>query len=1029
VTTPEPADESELPKAVDPTGAPPPVSESAAISAESAPVAADDGLPEWEPLTPELVEDEAIRGDFVIRWALVGLALLFGFAPITESRTLIHVRTGEYLASHGFLPPAQDVFSYTAADRRWVNLSWLFDLLAAGVHSAAGGVGLSLIQGILAAVAFGLLVHTCRPEIRTWWGTICAALALLVCYPQFTVQPELITLVGLSVVLWLVVRSEEFSAARLPWRIVPLIWLWSQLDARAFLGPLLLVCLAIGQSLSVSIEGGVKQRNWQVALASLAVLGLHPFTWESWLAPYQVFAIDYPALQQLYPRPGRIEQAYFPITLPVYWSSINHQAIAALVLVAATVTAMILNRERLRAGHLIAVLVFVAVGCLATHELAAASLVCCALGTVNAQTWYRHRFGQVYSTDWRELVFSRGGRAITVLSFFAIAWVIISGRIEGPAGRRTGLGFSPLLWTQMESYSEIASRQLDDRAFHFAPRQGDLLIWSGQKSFVDMRAGLFAGSGESDLIALHDRTRRAMQLKREALAGSGEPDVWRATFAKYELTHTLPRLSAPNPDYISFGDLLANREWVLTDLVPSTAVFYFDGPGDKLQTYLKQNRFDFVGRAFRIESIDLESTRFLAKPPTWSERLLSLQSPVLPARVQLATHYIQISSAPGNIPLTIRAACALLAVRHATAGLHENSNSSAGYHALAIAYQLLDQFESEVMNEAQRPWFSAVRYYQIVGALRQAAALDPDNWQVQTELLSLFQRTQRGEFALDSLKNLRRIRKSLGLSAAEDAEQRQEMINRELALTESLGKVQDQAEQQLQNGADRFQVAAAAYQVGAVGLAIKTLEDDRIYMEQNPLARSALGNWLIEAGRLQDGTELLEEIAAQQQVPGWRDAMATASLLTGDYLRATDLWRQQIDESRTSNVPTVLLTMPFVTLNPLWMGADNYPLTHLAAALEVMGTVRSTATALNFQIGQVKLEQGDVAGASQAFQRILDASPRTQIRPLVRFYLEALTGTPLPAEPPVEPQLEELEAMGDDARDPAARPATPNQKK
>ena len=157
----------------------------------------DEGLPEWEPLTPELVEDEAIRGDFVIRWVVVGLALLLGVSQIAETRTLLHIKSGQYLAQHGFLPSATDVLSYTANDRRWVNLSWLFDLVMAGVvFAVSGGIGLSMIQGAMAVLAFGLLAHTVRPNIRTWWGSICAVLALLACYPQFTVQPELITITG-----------------------------------------------------------------------------------------------------------------------------------------------------------------------------------------------------------------------------------------------------------------------------------------------------------------------------------------------------------------------------------------------------------------------------------------------------------------------------------------------------------------------------------------------------------------------------------------------------------------------------------------------------------------------------------------------------------------------------------------------------------------------------------------------------------------------------------------------------------------
>lgn len=82
----------------------------------------DDDLPDWEPLTPELVEDEAIRGDFMLRWAVVLLTLLFAWTKIDDSRVLVQIRSGEYMAGHGFLPPATDVFSATAQARPWINL-------------------------------------------------------------------------------------------------------------------------------------------------------------------------------------------------------------------------------------------------------------------------------------------------------------------------------------------------------------------------------------------------------------------------------------------------------------------------------------------------------------------------------------------------------------------------------------------------------------------------------------------------------------------------------------------------------------------------------------------------------------------------------------------------------------------------------------------------------------------------------------------------------------------------------------------
>ena len=996
------------------------------MSQPANPPTADEGLPEWEPLTPELVEDEAIRGDFVIRWAVVGLAMLLGFAPITETRTLVHVRTGEYLATHGLLPPANDVFSYTANDRRWVNLSWLFDLVAAGVHSIGGGIGLSILQGLLAGVAFGLIAHTHRPGIRTWWGSICAALALLACYPQFTAQPELITLVGLSVLLWLLVRVEQTASPRLLWSTVAVVWLWSQCDPRAFLGWLLLLAMAIGEALRRGDDAGQRRALWlRVALASLAVTVIHPFLWESWLSPIRLFAIDYPALQQAFPRPSAVEMAFYPITLPAFWFSINHDSIAALVLFAATAVSLVLNRERLHPGHLIAFVAFNLLGVMATHELAAASLVNCVLCTVNSQSWYRHRFGQVYSVDWRELLFSRGGRAVTVVCFFALAWLMISGRIDGPTGRRTGLGFDEGLQVQMDSYRQIAGdrgeqRQLDDRPFHFVARQGDLLIWSGQKSFIDTRAGLFSGSGTSDLFELHNRTRTALQQKRKNRPGSGEPDVWKKTFEKYQLTHAMPRLSGPvpAPDYITFGDLLSSSDWALTDLTASTCVYYRDEKRAPLGEYVSQHRLDFVKQAFRTADKVPETARVCAKPATMSDSLFSVRQPRHPAGIQRAAHYVQLAGANGEIPPQMRAACAILAVRHATAGLREDSNSADGYRSLGQAYVILDRVETSLMSGAGMRWFSAARYYQAAAALQQAALLKPDDPLIRLDLLSLFERSQRGELALESIRHIKRILPVTAQSSEEERSRREPLVKLEFTLDEMLAKIESRVDQELQNGADRFQVAAAAYQMGAVRVAIRTLEEDAIYKEGSAIGRIAMGTWLIEAGRVQEGMEALEQASVSGGIPGWRDSVATSMLVNAEYNRAIELWQDQVRETNTTSTQAALLTLPFLTLNPVWLSSDQYPFTHVGAAGDIVGRVRAENGTLTFQIGLAQLEQGDVAAATKSLQYVHDNAPHSQLQPLLKFYLEVLTDKKIEVTPFEPPKFEEFEPLGNE---PAAK--------
>ena len=68
---------------------------------------------------------------------------------------------------------------YPAAERTWVNLAWFGDVILSFVYGALGATGLSLLTGLIASATFYLLLQISRPGLPTWWGSVCAALALL----------------------------------------------------------------------------------------------------------------------------------------------------------------------------------------------------------------------------------------------------------------------------------------------------------------------------------------------------------------------------------------------------------------------------------------------------------------------------------------------------------------------------------------------------------------------------------------------------------------------------------------------------------------------------------------------------------------------------------------------------------------------------------------------------------------------------------------------------------------------------------
>jgi tetratricopeptide (TPR) repeat protein len=980
----------------------------------------DEGLPEWEPLTPELVEDEAIRGDFVIRWVVVGLALLLGISQISETRTLVHLKSGLHLISNGFLPDGKEVFSYTATDRKWINLSWLFDVATAGVYSVGSGIGLSLFQGLLAGLTFALVSHAVRPNIRTWWGSICAALALLACYQQFTVLPELVTLLGLALTLWTLVRSDIPGQAQRLWLLVPAIWIWAQCDPHAWMGWFLLLLWAVGEWLSGK-ESAVREKNLllKVALASFAIVAVHPFLWEAWLAPVRTYMTEYPALRFAFQGSSAVDAGIYPIWKPFLWTTLTHRTVAPLVLFVATIICLWLNRTRVTWSQIYAFIGFNSLSLFATHELAAASLVNCVLSTINAQSWYYERNGQVYSIDWRVLLFSRGGRAITVLSFFALAWLILSGRVDGPGGKRTGVGFDSQLASGMSEYLKLNSNLLDNQPFNFSMRQGDFLIWAGLRPFVDSRAGLFFGNGEQNLLDVHNKTRRALRRRRENADGTGEAAIWKETFDKYQIRQAWPRLNGPSPppDYPTFVDLLSSNDFALDNLNAVTAVFVRKNPSDELTTsYLESHSYDFVKQAFRTNNPNpTDLTREWSKPATTYDNLFALRRPLMPTGVQAAQHYMELASTRGFLSNTQVAACALLAIRHANEGLREEPNSAAGYQILGRSYLILGQLESFIINYGGKSNIpNRLRYLQAVAALRQAIDLQPDDLGSTIKLLELYQSMGRLDVQLELYQKLKRLIPYSPSMSDEQLQEREEFFSKSSRVEESVAEVDKQVNEALNAGTDRAQVAIGAYQFGALLTAIRTMEEDAIYLEKNPQAKLLLGSWLNEAGRCRDAAvifESLEGLATDGAFPGWRDSAALSAITAANYQKTISLWSEEFRESTSSRMSQAMYTLPFLTLNPLWT-PDSYPLAHFGATIQVVQGVRLEGSNLEYHIALAEMEAGQVDDATRSIRQSLQLQPDSPLRPMLRFYLECLTSELIDEAAPAA-EIEELTDLND----------------
>ena len=92
--------------------------------------------------------------------ALILLALRPLLTPIPPHDFWWHLATGRLMVQQGQIPSV-DTFSFTRAGEAFFNQSWLAQLLMYGLYSAGGLPLVLIVQALVVALAYGLLLRLC----------------------------------------------------------------------------------------------------------------------------------------------------------------------------------------------------------------------------------------------------------------------------------------------------------------------------------------------------------------------------------------------------------------------------------------------------------------------------------------------------------------------------------------------------------------------------------------------------------------------------------------------------------------------------------------------------------------------------------------------------------------------------------------------------------------------------------------------------------------------------------------------------
>lgn len=990
----------------------------------------DDPLPEFDELTPELMEDESLRGDFMLRWAVVLLALLLGWVYVTESRILVDIRSGQHMLSHGFLPPRTDVFSATAYGLPWVNLSWLSDIVLGAVEQSLGFAWLSVLCALVLAGAFWCLGRAAVPGFSTWWGSVCSALALVAVFPLVQPGPQSWTILGLALLVWILAAWSANPAGKAVWGLPVLFLFWANLSAWCWLGLLLLMVFTVGASLRGKTD---QKERYSLALSTLVALpiGVVASPWpgrpavgfrQAWIEGVE--ARGFGGLSEFFPA------LMYSLKDRMFWLTIDQFGIVALVLMVIALVSLVLNFRRHPWGWVALWLAANGVAVFLGPAVFYAALVNAAVATWNGQDWYRNRFSLEYSIDTWSVVWARAGRALCVLSLFFVAYLAVNGALMGAQGRRIGMGLDPRWQTRIESLNDtVLPDAYGEKFFPTTPAQGDLLIWLGYEPFLDSRLSLYRQ--EEDLLALYRTVRTELFLGSAATAEETDTEPeWKKVLERFEIAEVLVRLWGPLPPYEPMLRLLSNRDWTMTSLGAAGALFLrTDLEDEEMKTFAESHRATRFSRlAFQPE----RKPRVAELPPTWPaaqssyDRWLIQKLEVAPASAQLAAHYeALLSGLSGFLTPQQGAGLALMAIHNCREALQDDANQPLPYRVLGSAYSVLQQIEQQAALAGGSSPEAGPYDPQIIAAAFSAVKASGG---AAGDLMRLYQ-SLAAQQELDTAREvLGRLERALNESeeSALPEEEQQRLNDMRQQLDDAIHQVQVQVDEARAQGAPRGQLVGIALQGRCPSLALSLLREDLTELTQAPDMQLLYSTLLLRTGNLESAWEQAEVLSDQiphdkptptvmPLVTQWRMVTGSVNACVFDVSRSLDLWEaEQAGVLRQSL--NALLQQPFAS-------AAVPPLMDLWPAIEARLTA-SAAVDLPERWGQIQLQRvrgqlflGRLETARELLEDFLERAPLHSQRPVAVFYLNQLSDREYPVAPEINVPEEWIDPLAEQPGD------------
>lgn len=227
--------------------------------------------------------------------ALAGLVLVFALLATFAWRQVgsldvgFHLKAGEHLlAGRGW--PRTDPFTYTLADRPYIDTSWGYQVIAALAAGAGGAPGLVVLHLAAALLTFWLVYRTARLAPVDPASLVLLLLAGVVASEmRLEVRPEVFSWLLLAGVLYLLHRDAAGLRSPL-WALPAIHLLWANVHGLFVLGWIAVACFAAGAAIEGWLgrgDGWARARRlWLWGAASVAATVVNPYGLRGTLFPF-----------------------------------------------------------------------------------------------------------------------------------------------------------------------------------------------------------------------------------------------------------------------------------------------------------------------------------------------------------------------------------------------------------------------------------------------------------------------------------------------------------------------------------------------------------------------------------------------------------------------------------------------------------------------------------------------------------------------------------------------------------------------